>query len=71
MDVIRKTIYNILSEYTTKSILDKDKFFKDLSIYGDDFEEFIFSLSEKLEFDIYDFFVLFEKNVFIIPLKYI
>ena len=43
---------------------------KDLSIYGDEFEEFIFELSKQLQFSDEDFFKLFDEKGFYSPSEF-
>lgn len=70
MNVIKDAVYTELKKYTPKFIVDEDKLLKDLSIYGDDFEELVSSLSKELKFDIYDFFNLFDKKGFYNPSEF-
>jgi len=70
MNVIKNIVYAELKKYSTKFISDEDKLLKDLSIYGDDLEELVSSLSKELKFDIYDFFNLFDKKGFYSPSEF-
>lgn len=67
MNVTKDTVYQTLQEYTRKPISDENKLVRDLSIYGDDFEELIEDLSRKLQFDMNTFFELFDKQSFYNP----
>ena len=70
MHAIKDAVYNKLREYTSKPIADDKKLVKDLSIYGDDFEELIEELSKQLRFDIDAFYDLFDKNGYYYPSEF-
>ncbi len=67
MSVIRNLVYKKLGEYKNISISYEYKMYKDLSIYGDDFEELIEELSSEIGFDINNFFDVFERSGYYNP----
>ena len=70
MNAHKKTIYHKLQEYTHKYLADDKKLVRDLSIYGDDFEELIEELSKKLRFDMDAFYDLFDRNGYYYPSEF-
>jgi len=67
MDAIKDSVYKKLKEYKKITINDDTFILKDLSIWGDDFEELIEDLSKELNFDMYKFFELFEEKGYYNP----
>jgi len=70
MNVIRDTVYRKLQEYRHIPVSDEKGICKDLSIYGDEFEELIEELSNEIKFDIKNFFDLFHKKGFYNPSEF-
>ena len=62
--IIKIEISKYLWNKNYDSISLKDNIPIDLKIYGDDFEELIYTLSKKIDFSFEDFFFLFEKKGF-------
>jgi len=70
MNVIRDTVYRKLREYSHIPVSDEKRIYKDLSIYGDDFDELIEELSNEIKFDINIFFDLFNEKNFYNPSEF-
>lgn len=62
--IVIKTLNNMVPN---KNISDNTYIYKDLRIYGDDFEELIYDLSKQLNFDMINFYNLIELNGFYNP----
>ena len=62
--IVMKTLNNM---FPNKNISDNAYIYKDLRIYGDDFEELIHSLSKQLNFDMTNFYNQLKLNGFYNP----
>jgi len=63
--IVMKTLNNM---FPNKNISDNNAYiYKDLRIYGDDFEELIHNLSKQLNFDMANFYNLLKPNGFYNP----